>query len=82
MLKDLNLNPKELVSAGRILNDAFNKGNNAGKALAVLEGLYHSRPSYVSGDAYATAYQEGQRDVYLTVLSLIGYFQQEQKKEK
>ena len=82
MLKDLKINPKEMYSAGRILNDALNKEPNAGMALTVLEGLYHSRPSYVPGDPYATAYQEGQRDVYLTILSLMGHFQQEQEKGK
>jgi hypothetical protein len=81
MLKDLKLNPTELASAGRILNDALNKEPNAGMALKLLEQLYHTRPSYIPGDPHGTAFQEGQRDVYLTILSLIGYFQQHQKEE-
>lgn len=81
MLKDLQLNSVELTSAGRILNDALNKEPNAGAALKVLQSLYHERPSFVPGDPYTTAFKEGQRDVYLTILSLIGHFQQHQKKE-
>lgn len=41
----------------------------------VLEDLrkaFGDRPSFVVGDAYQTAYNEGQRDIYLRIKRILG----------
>lgn len=41
------------------------------KTLAHLRQLFGDRLSYVAGDAYATAFREGQRSVIVHILSLL-----------
>ena len=80
MLRDLNLPPEAAQAFGKIMNDAFNKKPNPGKALALLEQFYHGSHSFVPGDPYATAFKEGQRDVFLTIVASIDCYQKAMEK--
>jgi hypothetical protein len=82
MLKDLGLTAKEQVSLGKIFYDAFNKKPNVGKAIGMLEQFYHGRHSFVANDPYQTAFHEGQRDVFLTIVAAIAVYQSSVKEKK
>lgn len=58
----LNNLRKEAEKEDHILAECF-KGSNGEKTLDILKELFYDRPSYVQGDAYHTAFREGQRDV-------------------
>ena len=47
-------------------------GTQAGRrVLSDLRRSYGKRPSYVKGDAYDTAFKEGERSVYLKIESML-----------
>lgn len=51
--------------------DTFS-GTQAGReVLADLEKAFHLRRSFAAGDPHKTAFQEGQRDVYLRIRHMI-----------
>jgi len=50
--------------------DAFSGGSGA-IVLTDLEKSYGNRSSHTKGDPYATAFKEGERNVYLKILAAI-----------
>lgn len=60
----------EITRMAQVYHRAFSTED--GRAvLADLAASYQARRSFVQGDAYATAFREGQRDVYLAICQLI-----------
>lgn len=47
-----------------------------------LRKSFGDRPSFVPGDPHGTSFREGQRDVYLTILSMLEPRQGNQRKEE
>ena len=62
---------QEMAAENRCVAECFATPNGK-ECLALLRKLFYDRPSYQKGDAYHTAFREGQRDVVGYIRQAIG----------